>query len=57
MKKVKRRKRYPLINDSLKILIQNWIIKHPSVIASPIAKNTILVRDMITGNKDIRVGK
>jgi len=53
----KRRKRYPLISDSLKILIQNWIIKHPSVVASPIAKDTILVRDMITGNKDRRVGK
>ena len=53
----KRRKRYPFINDSLKILIQNWIIKHPSVVASPIAKGTILVRDMITGNKDRRVGK
>ena len=53
----KRRKRYPLINDSLKILIHNWIIKHPSVVASPIAKDTILVRDMITGNKDRRVGK
>ena len=46
-----------MINDSLKILIQNWIIKHPSVVESPIAKDTILVRDMITGNKDRRVGK
>ena len=53
----KRRKRYSLINDSLKILIQNRIIKHPSVVASPIAKYTILVRDKITGNKDQRVGK
>ena len=38
-------------------MIQNWIIKHPSVVASPIAKDTILVRDMITGNKDRIVGK
>ena len=44
----KRRKRYPLINNSLKIMIQKWIIKHPSVVASPIAKDTILVRDKIT---------
>ena len=53
----KRRKRYPLINDSLKILIQKWIIKHPSVVASHIVKDTILVRDMISGNKDRRLGK
>ena len=53
----KRRKGYPLINDSLKILIQNWIIKHPSAVVSPIVKDTTLVRDMITGNKDRRVGK
>ena len=38
-------------------MIQNWIIKHPSVVAYPIAKDTILVRDMISGNKDRRVGK
>ena len=37
----KRSKRYPLINDSLKILIQNWIINHPSIVASPIAKDTV----------------
>ena len=53
----KRRKRHPLINDSLKILIQNWIIQHPSIVASPIAKDTILVRDKLTGKKDQRVGK
>ena len=46
-----------MINDSLKILIQNRIIKYPSVVASPIAKDTILVRDMISGNKDRREGK
>ena len=39
------------------MLIQNWIIKHPSVVASHIAKDTLLVRDMITGNKDRRVGR
>ena len=46
-----------MINDSLKILIQNWIIQHPSIVASPIAKDTILVRDKLTGRKDQRVGK
>ena len=38
-------------------MIQNWIIKHPSVVTSSIAKDIILVRDMITGNKYRRVGK
>ena len=38
-------------------MIHNWIIKHLSVVASPIAKYTILVRDKITGNKDQRVVK
>ena len=33
------------------------IIKHPSIVASPIAKEPILVRNKITGNKDQRVDK
>ena len=48
---------YPLINYSLKIMIQKWIIKHPSVVAYPIAIDTILVRDNLTGKKIQRVGK
>ena len=28
------------------------IIKHPSVVASPIAKDTILVRDKLTGKNN-----
>ena len=38
-------------------MIQEWIIKHPSVVASPIVKDTILVRDELTGKKNQRVGK
>ena len=38
-------------------MIQKWIIKHPSVVASPIAKDTILVRDKLIGKKDQRVSK
>ena len=38
-------------------MIQKWIIKHPYVVSSPIAKNTMLVRDKLTGKKDQRVGK
>ena len=32
-------------------------INHLSVVESPIAKDTILVRDKLTGKKDQRVGK
>ena len=38
-------------------MIQKWIIKHPSVVAYPIATDTILVRDNLTGKKIQRVGK
>ena len=38
-------------------MIQKWIIKHPSVVVSPIVKDTILVRDKLTGKKNQRVGK
>ena len=38
-------------------MIQKSIIKHPSVVASPIAKDTILVRDKLTGKKNQRVDK
>ena len=53
----KRKRRYPLINDSLMTMIQELIIKHPSVVASLIVKDTILVRDKLTGKKNQRVGK
>ena len=38
-------------------MIQKWIIKHPSVVVSPIVKDTILVRDKLTGKQNQRVGK
>ena len=38
-------------------MIQEWILNHPSVVASPIAKYTILVRSKLTGKKNHRVGK
>ena len=45
-----------MISDSLKVKIQDWIIKHPSVVASLIIKDTISVRDNIIDNNIIRVG-
>ena len=47
----KRKRRYPLINDLLRIMIQKWIIKNSFVVASPIVKDTILVQDQLTGKK------
>ena len=38
-------------------MIQERIIKHPSVVVSPIVKGTILVRDKLTGKKNQRVCK
>ena len=38
-------------------MIQNWIIKHPSVVVSLFAKYTILVRNKLTGKKHQGVGK
>ena len=46
-----------MISDSLKVKIQDWIIKHPSVLVSPITKDTILVRDCIIDKTTNRVGK
>ena len=40
-----------MISDSLKIWIQGWIINHPSIVASSIAKDTVLVRYYITSKK------
>ena len=48
----KRKIKYPLIHESLKIMIQEWIIKHSSVVASHIAQDTILVRDRLTGKEN-----
>ena len=51
------RRMYPLINESLMILIQKWIINNPFVVASPIIKYTISVRYKLAGKKNQRVGK
>ena len=48
----KTKRRYPLIHESLMTMVQEWIIKYPSVVASPIVKDIILVRDKLTGKKN-----
>ena len=45
------------IKYSLKVKVQDWIIKHFSIVASPIISDTILVRDSQTGKKINRIGK
>ena len=40
---------YSLISDSLKVMIQEWLIKHPSIVSSPVEKDTVLVRYNIVG--------
>ena len=46
-----------MISESLKVKIQEWISKDPSVVASSITKDRILVRDDTTGKRTHRVGK
>ena len=53
----KRERRCPLISDSLKVMIQEWIIKHPSIVEFSIENDTILVRGNITGKQINRVRK
>ena len=53
----KRKRRYPLIHKLLKTMIQEWIIKHPSIVESPIVQDKILVHDKLKGKKTQRVGK
>ena len=31
------------------IMVKDWIIKHPNIIASPITDDTLLVKDEVTG--------
>ena len=53
----KRRRKYSLVNESLKIMFEEKIIKHLCVVVSPISIDTILVRNSITGKKRIRFAK
>ena len=46
-----------MISDPLKVMIQDWIIKHPSIVASPITSDSILERDYVTGKKTNIIGK
>ena len=46
-----------MISDTLNVKIQDWIIKNPSVVASPITSDTILIQDSVTGKMTSRIGK
>ena len=41
----KRIKQYPKVNYELMIQIQDWVLKHPNVIHSPITADTLLIKD------------
>ena len=45
----KRIKQYPKVNYELMIQKQDWILKHPNVIHSPITAGILLIKDEFTG--------
>jgi hypothetical protein len=49
---VKRRKGYSKISPELREELLDWIANHDNVIASPIAKDAILVLKSETGEKE-----
>jgi hypothetical protein len=54
--RVKNRKGYSKISLSLRKSLLQWILDHPSVVPSPLSKDTLLVSNPDTGRKE-RVGK
>ena len=42
-------KSYPNFNYDLMIKVQDWILKHPIVVASPITNDTLLVKNIESG--------
>ena len=42
-------KKYPKVNYTLIIKVQDWIMKHLNMIDSPITNDTLLVKDEYTG--------
>ena len=44
----KRIKQYPKVNYELMIQIQDWILKHPNIIHSPIRADILLIKDEFT---------
>ena len=48
---------YSKVSSTLKKALHEWVINHPSVVASPIKKDTLKVRDPETGLKTKVVNK
>ena len=42
-------KKYPKVNYTLIIKVQDWIMKHLNMIDSPITNDTLLVKDEVKG--------
>jgi hypothetical protein len=54
---VKKRKGYSKVSPQLRKKLYEWFLNHPQVIASPIASDTLLLKDPDDPTKKIRVGK
>ena len=53
---VRRRRGHSKITPEIRVLLHEWVLSHPRVVNSPIANETLLVKDRDTGKKE-RVGK
>ena len=54
---VKKRRKYSKVSDSLIKKIHKWIYEHPYIIPSPLAKDTLLIKNPNDATQTIRVPK
>jgi hypothetical protein len=54
---VEKRKGYSKVSPELRTKLYDWFLKHPQVIQSPIANDTLLLKDPDDPKNKIRVGK
>ena len=53
---VKSRKGYSKVSPEIRFIFLEWFMNHPNVVESPITNETLLVRNLVTGQKE-RVNK
>ena len=54
---VKKRKGFKKVSEELRKKLHDWFIKHPQVVASPFANDTLKIPDPENPNKKIKAGK
>ena len=54
---VKKRKGFKKVSEELRKKLHDWFIKHPQVVASPFANDTLKIPDPEDPNQKIRAGK